>query len=233
MFAFPWRTSCFSGRLRRGSPMISVQCPCGKVTCGSEAMAGQTSQCMKCGARVQFPAPRRRPAPAARASSPNTSPTAPGAPGAVEAAASAADAPPVPKLPRRGIDLFYGLLLLALVPLITALQHDKLEFKKRLDGTVQSHPELKERVEEIMEAEYGDLDDLLKVLPERKLDNLAHLPRDSRQHEIYAAISAGVFFLFVGVFLARGITASWKLVLTAAFTATFGVAVLFIFQDLY
>src|SRR5262249_11669924 len=119
------------------------------------------------------------------------------------------------------------------VPLVTALQHDRLEFKKRLDRTVQAHPEVKDRVEQVMASEDGDLDNLLHVLPGHKLDDLAHLPRESRQNEIYAVISAGVFFLFVGVILARGITASWKLLLTAGFTATFGIAVLFIFQDMY
>jgi RsiW-degrading membrane proteinase PrsW (M82 family) len=200
---------------------------------GSESMAGLSSQCMKCGVMVQFPTLRRRPTSVLLASSQEASPTAPAGAGAVESGAAAAVAPPVPKLPRRGIDLFYGVLLLALVPLVTALQEDRLDFQKRLDQLMQSHPELKDRIEEIMASEYGDFDDLFKVLPGHKLDDRAHLPRDSRQHEIYAAISAGVFFLFVGVFLARGITASWKLVLVAAFTATFGVAVLFIFQDLY
>src|SRR5262245_16926340 len=213
--------------------MLSVQCPCGKVTYGSEAMAGQIGQCMKCGAAVQFPAPRRRAVPAAVASSLNASPTAPDSRDPIEAAATTPEAPPIPKLPRRGIDLYSGLFLLLLVPLVTALQDDQLEFKKRLDRTVQAHPEVKERIEELMESEHTDLDDLLQVLPGRKLDDLAHLPRDSRQHELYAALSAGIFFLFVGVILARGFTASWKLVLVAGFTATFGIAVLFIFQDMY
>src|SRR5262249_36169927 len=213
--------------------MLSVQCPCGKVTYGSEAMAGQIGQCMKCGAAVQFPAPRRRAVPAAVASSLNASPPAPGSRDPIEAAATTPEAPPIPQLPRRGVDLSYGTVLLLLVPLVTALQDDQLEFKKRLDRTVQAHPEVKERIEELMESEHTDLDDLLQVLPGRKLDDLAHLPRDSRQHELYAALSAGIFFLFVGVILARGITASWKLVLVAGGTATLWIAVLFIFPDMY
>src|SRR5437016_3980326 len=138
MFLFPCANILSSpGAFAEGSPMISVQCPCGKVTLGSEAMAGQTGQCMKCGANVQFPAPRRRPVPVPASSSPNASPSRRGASGAVEPGAGT---PLVPKLPRRGIDLFYGVFLLALVPLVTALKDDRLDFKKRLESTVQAHP---------------------------------------------------------------------------------------------
>src|SRR5690242_9212093 len=100
--------------------MITVTCRCGKMAYGSEAMAGEAVQCLKCGAQVTFPGVARQAA----------------APGAAGAAAGAANAPapvpagPPPPLRRRGLDLFYFLLVLALLPLVNALWADKAEFKK-------------------------------------------------------------------------------------------------------
>jgi RsiW-degrading membrane proteinase PrsW (M82 family) len=218
--------------------VITVTCKCGKVTYGSEAMAGQEVQCMKCAQLVVFPAPKRQAALVGVAGAPGQA-DRPGA-SSLPKSADSKETTPVPeaapsaKLPRRALDLFYLVLILALAPLVTALQHDeKATFKKRLDDTLQRNPLLKPRVEEIMESPRSTLDDLLKVLPGRKLDKLAHLPRDTRRHEVYAAISAVAFFLIIGVLMAWDITAAWKLLVTAAFTATFGIACLFIFQDMY
>src|SRR5206468_12659463 len=77
------------GAFAERSPMTSVQCPCGKVTYGSEAMAGQAGQCMKCGAAVQFPAPRRQPVPATVAASPSASLSASDSREPIEPAATA------------------------------------------------------------------------------------------------------------------------------------------------
>lgn len=229
--------------------MINAKCRCGKVNFGSEAMAGETSQCMKCGATIVFPAPRRKPA-LATAAAPATSPSniaaslgsstpAEGMAAVATGALNAQDGqqpavPPVPHLPRRGVDLLYGFLLLALIPLVTALMNDETgNIKKRLDKTLESSPALKDRVERYMLEEDASLDGLVRLLPNKKLDNLAWLPRDTRDHEYYAAASAGAFFLVVGVFMAWGVTSWWKLILTGLFTATFGIASLFIFQDMF
>src|SRR5262245_16108345 len=128
--------------------MIAAKCRCGKVTYGSDAMAGQNAQCMKCGALVSFPVPRRSAPPKAASPSGSAEKARDGAP-----ASPSAPPPPLPKLPRRSLDLFYFLMLLALAPLGMALQRDNsLDFKKRLDRTVQANPLIKDRVKEIMES---------------------------------------------------------------------------------
>src|SRR5262249_3228885 len=65
-----------------------------------------------------------------------------------------------------------------------------------------------------------------KLLPGHRLDDMAHLSRESRQHLVYAGLSAWGFFLFVGVLMAWRITPAWMLVLNGLFTATFGIAIL-------
>lgn len=218
--------------------MISVTCRCGKVNLGSEAMAGHESQCMKCGASFMFPLPRRKAAlVGSAAGAPTRFATPANGMAAISASpgeASAPAAPPAPKLPRRGVDLFYCLLLLALFPLVTALLNDDTaNIKKRLEKTLDSNPNLREPVERYMTSEQATLDGLLQLLPDKKLDKLAWLPRDTRMHELYAALSGGAFFLIVAVFMGWGVTQNWKLILTALFTATFGIASLFIFQDMF
>jgi RsiW-degrading membrane proteinase PrsW (M82 family) len=111
-------------------------------------------------------------------------------------------------------------------------QDDRLDPRKRLEKTLEAHKELKPKVEELMHSETATVDDLLKILPGRRLDGLAHLPRDSQQHWVYAGASAGAFFVLVGVWMAWRVAPAWQLVLVALFTASFGIAILLLMQDL-
>jgi hypothetical protein len=217
------------------APVITALCRCGKQVFGSEAMAGQWAQCLKCGNTVTFPAPRRLAAAAAPAAADPAAgpaiadlvpPAAPAAPG--EAAPAAA-----PRLP---CEVWYWVLLVALVPLVSVLfQDDSADVRKRAERALEAHPEIKDRVERMVLA--GDMDpeeietEVFKMLPGQRLDSLAHLPRHSRQHLLYAGASAAGFFVVVGLLMARRAAAAWQLVLAAAFTATFGVGFLLLFHD--
>jgi RsiW-degrading membrane proteinase PrsW (M82 family) len=136
-----------------------------------------------------------------------------------------------PGAARRGRDALYWVLLLALLPLVTALFREGDTPARRLERTLRAHPELKPRIESLLASGTVTLDDLLKALPGRRLDDRALLPRDSTRHQTYAALSAAAFFLLVGVLMAGGVARPWHLALAALFTATFGVACLFVLHD--
>src|SRR4051794_17884385 len=93
-------------------PMITVSCPaCEKPTYAADDMAGQEVQCFRCRAMVTLPGPAR--AVAAVAAPVETAHEGPAEPPA-EAPAS-----------RWRRDALYWALLLALLPLVTALFHEK------------------------------------------------------------------------------------------------------------
>src|SRR5689334_2050335 len=105
--------------------MLQVTCPCGKVAHGSEAMAGQPAQCMKCGRTLVFPAPRRA-APVAVAAGvesfasalldplPGQDAPADGADSPAPAADEQAAPPSTSRLP---CERYYWVFLVALAPL--------------------------------------------------------------------------------------------------------------------
>jgi RsiW-degrading membrane proteinase PrsW (M82 family) len=190
--------------------VIAVTCPCGKLIQGSDDLAGEAVQCPKCCALVTFP----RPLP----------PQPPGA-----------EAPPAPAAPAPGLwssDCLYWVLLLALLPLVLTLFEDRatLDVRKRLERTVEAHPELKPRLEELMQSETATAEDLFRVLPGHRIDQLAWLPRESDGHWLFAAASVAAFFA-VGGFMVRRVVPAWQLLLIGAFTATVGVACLLVFHD--
>src|SRR3954470_5155186 len=105
--------------------MIAVTCRCGKQLFGSEAMAGASAGCNKCGRLLTFPA------------APGSGPAAETPPGGVQALPNLTEEIPVPGErpagqapraaaasgpgPRRGWDSLYWVLLLALLPLVGSL----------------------------------------------------------------------------------------------------------------
>jgi RsiW-degrading membrane proteinase PrsW (M82 family) len=123
-------------------------------------------------------------------------------------------------------------LLLALLPLVLALFRDSdgLDVRKRLERTLAAHPELKPRLEELMQSEKATVEDLFRLLPGRRIDDLAWLPRGSDLHRLFAASSV-VAFLAVGVLMARRLVPAWQLPLIGAFTATVGIACLLVIHD--
>lgn len=209
--------------------MLLTLCRCGKKIFGSEAMAGETTQCPKCGRMTAFPS-----VPAAR---PLVAPTA-GAGAAVAVASPAkTQAPAVPsappaEAPRLPCETLYWILLLTLLPLVSVLfQDDKLTPAKRLEKTLSADPALKKQVDKLMKSDDGTVEDLFDLLPNRKLDDSALLPRGSVEHWRFAGVAGMAFFVLIGVFMAWRVTSPLWLVLVAAFTASFGIAFLFILQD--
>jgi RsiW-degrading membrane proteinase PrsW (M82 family) len=193
--------------------MIAVSCPCGKLIHGSADLAGETVQCPKCRRLVSFP----RPLP-------------PAPPQAAPAAETPAAAAPAPGL--WSSDCLYWVLLLALLPLVLALFRDRatLDVRKRLEATLKAHPELKPRLEELMQSEKATIEDVFRLLPGHRIDDLAWLPRESDRHFFFAAASVAAFFA-VGVLMARRVVPAWQLLLIGAFTATIGIACLLVIHD--
>jgi RsiW-degrading membrane proteinase PrsW (M82 family) len=223
--------------------MLSVTCSCGKVVHGSAAMAGQSVECMKCGRRVTFPAPIQPAYVAVDAGASDLSLSAAGGVAVAELAApparAAVAAPPEPEArptekaaPKRlPCEMYYWVFLLTLAPLCIALMdRGDTNLKQRLDRTLKANPHLMPRVEEILEDEDGTLDELLRALPNRRIDDQAYLPRDSLQHWLFAGWSIAGFFV-IGIWLSRQAASPWILPLIGLFTATFGIAFLLVFQD--
>jgi RsiW-degrading membrane proteinase PrsW (M82 family) len=191
--------------------VIAVACPCGKLIQGSDDLAGEAVQCPKCCTLVTFPRP--------------LSPAPPGP-------APAAEAPAVPAPGWWSSDCLYWVLLLALLPLVLTVFEDRatLDVRKRLERTVAAHPELKPRLEELMQSETATVEDLFRVLPGHRIDPHAWLPRESDGHWLLAGASVAAFFA-VGVFMMRRVAPAWQLLLIGAFTATVGIACLLVLHD--
>jgi protease PrsW len=192
--------------------VLTVACHCGKLIQGSDDLAGEAVSCPKCHSLVTFP----RPLP----------PAPPG-----ERPAAEAPAGPPPSF--WSSDCLYWVLLLALLPLVLTLFQDRgtLDVRKRLERTVAAHPELKPRLEELMQSESATVEDLFRVLPGHRIDQLAWLPRESDSHWLFAGVSVAAFFA-VGLFMMRRVVPTWQLPLIGAFTATIGIACLLVLHDL-
>jgi len=197
---------------------ISVSCHCGKRLLGSEDMAGIEAQCTLCGQWVLFPGP----------------PDSAFANGAAEIQSSPNEAPTTPAAAPQETsarDYLYWVLLLALVPLCREVIHDgEPSLIERLARTVQAHPEVRSRVEALLDDPDATLDDLLAVLPGQRLDDQAHLPRNSMRHWGYAAASALGFLLLLWFLFPRDVAHPGQLVLIGLFTSTIGVGFLFVIE---
>jgi len=87
--------------------------------------------------------------------------------------------------------------------------------------------ELRERVKNRLESDEAvTLDQLLSMLPDKKLDQRAHLPRDSQLHWLYAALSAGVFACLISLCFAPGTAPPLHILGVGLFTGTVGVLLL-------
>jgi RsiW-degrading membrane proteinase PrsW (M82 family) len=213
--------------------MLSVTCSCGKTVFGSEVMAGQEVQCFKCHGMVTLPggAPKVAAAKAFEAGSAASA----WALAAVASATRPEEPAPIPlavPVPSRARDSLYWVLLLALLPLVSVIFHEKdASPLQRLRKALAADPELKAKVEILMDSPEATLDKLLSLFPGGRLDSLAHLPRQTDRHWVYAGWSGAAFFILVGLWMASGCVPAWKLLLAALFTGTFGIACLFLFHD--
>jgi RsiW-degrading membrane proteinase PrsW (M82 family) len=197
-----------------------VSCHCGKRLLGSEDMAGVEAQCPLCRGWVLFPGPPERA---------DASATEGVAPSPNEAQATPVAAP----RERSARDYLYWVLLLALLPLCREVIHDsEPSLIDRLARTVQAHPEVRSHVEQMLDDPDATLDDLLAILPGRRLDEQAHLPRDSMRHWWYATASAFGFLLLLCFLFPREVAHPGQLVLIGLFTSTIGVGFLFLIEGI-
>src|SRR5262249_50949321 len=121
-----------------------------------------------------------------------------------------------------------------LVPLIPGLLRDNdPRILERLKETVRAHPEVRQSVEQILENPNATLDELLTILPGKRLDAKALLPRDSRDHWWYATMSAISFLILVRLVFAQERERIWKLVFIALFTSTVGIALIYALEGIF
>jgi RsiW-degrading membrane proteinase PrsW (M82 family) len=194
---------------------IAVCCPCGKRVIGSEDMAGVEAQCPLCRRWLVFPGGTEE-----------TDPTAD--PAHIESATTPTAPAPQERSPR---DYLYWVLLLALLPLCREIIRDnEPTLIDRLTRTVQAHPELRQRVEDLVKDPNATLDQLLAVLPDGRIDDVAHLPRDSMRHWWYATAAALGYLLLLHFLFAREGTNPALLLLIGLFTSTIGVGFLFVIE---
>ncbi len=187
------------------------------------ALAGQQVRCVLCGQAVLLP-----PLEPNLANLDDAFAEAAVEPGAVPPAVPAASS-------RRTSwrDYLYWVLLVALVPLVVAVfRGGKVDFWKRLNHTVAEHPELGPPAQRILDSEDGKLDDLLALLPGKKVDDDAWLPRDSGQHWLYAAAVSAVTFVILCYFFAPRPARPRSLIVFGVFGGTISVLSLFALHEI-
>ena len=179
-----------------------LYCSCGQLVHVDDQEDGGQSECPGCGAVVKAPASGVAKTVDWRSSEGlAASPRVPSSAGwEGEAGADERNHPSTPKLiaadanPSVREYLFWGLLL-ALIPLglLTLRDRKDVSVRDRFTATMrEAQPEVKQRVERLLETkgEQTELDDILTLLLEGKLDTQAHLPRKTTWHWFYAAAAA-------------------------------------------
>jgi RsiW-degrading membrane proteinase PrsW (M82 family) len=129
-------------------------------------------------------------------------------------------------------EYLYWLLVFALVPLtFSLLVRDEESVRDRLIKRLKSAPqEVLQRVGPMLESKSASLDDVLNALPEGRLDEHAHLPRNSLRHWIYAALAAAGFLTLIACFFSQERVPSFHLLLIGLFTGTLGILFLIVVQ---
>jgi RsiW-degrading membrane proteinase PrsW (M82 family) len=182
--------------------------------------------------------PRHRPP--ATPPTPSTSPSAPSlryeAPRTQEAPSRRDVASPGPAgsgpSPR---EFLYLILVLALVPLgFSLLAKESGSLKDRFERTMgNASPEVVAQVQRVLQSkEDAGLDDLLAALPHGRLDETAHLPRQTWVHWGYGALAAAAFWALTVSLFPREPKTPGHLLLVGLFTGTIGIILLLACQYL-
>ena len=139
------------------------------------------------------------------------------------------DIHPLPEPPEESFDSsapgrgLYCLFALMLIPLAISILHGKDHVVERLQRTLQSHPEIKSRMEQ--DDQEFSKKDFFEVLPEGKIEG-AHLPYNTWVHWLYALASTVLFGIALYALFPTG-NADWKQVaLIGLSTATLGIVFL-------
>jgi RsiW-degrading membrane proteinase PrsW (M82 family)/DNA-directed RNA polymerase subunit RPC12/RpoP len=239
---------------------ISLSCSaCGQRLKAKESLAGRKVPCPKCGEKLLVPEPQEesvtyalQPDPPAHSKPAAPSPAAPpenevSKPGAPEPTPSVKrvkkDVKVVSSLsPLTTNDLplwlrhLHWLLVLALVPLsLSLLQAAKEDIGLRLKETVdRASPEEQKRIVQVLKGlddGKGSGEELFTALPDKRLAG-AFLPRDTWTHWFFALGSAVAFLSFIMLLGSHEKAQPIRLLLLGLFTATIGIAFLFIVQAL-
>jgi RsiW-degrading membrane proteinase PrsW (M82 family) len=229
---------------------IVFNCTCGRRLRAGAELAGRKTRCPACGTVLEIPAPARPEAAAsagdadlagsegyslAAASAPQPGPsTWQASPGrAVSPAPTRPERSAVPASSGSSREFLYLALALALVPLGFSLLggHDA-SVGDRLERTVnRAGPEVVERVEKLIASKEGtNLDDLLAALPGDRLDESAHLPRQTARHWVYGALAACGFWAFIVCLFPGEKKTPLHLLLVGLGTGTVGILLLLSFQ---
>jgi RsiW-degrading membrane proteinase PrsW (M82 family) len=129
-------------------------------------------------------------------------------------------------------EFLYLVLALALIPLgFSLLAKEDLSVRERLEQAMKrAGPEVVDRVKELASDQHASFDDLLAALPGNRLDDRAHLPRQTKLHWFYAALAAGVFWALLTCLFPAEKKSPIHLLLVGLATATMGIVLLFGFQ---
>ncbi|MGO9601063.1 MAG: PrsW family glutamic-type intramembrane protease [Isosphaeraceae bacterium] len=129
-------------------------------------------------------------------------------------------------------EYFYLALSLALIPLVmSVMTPDKTTVEDRLKVALHTAgPETLNQIRSLEQRANASLDDVLAVLPGDKLDARAHLPRVTRWHWGYAAITAAVFWAFTLLLFPAEKRTAHHLLVVGLFTGTVGIVLLLGFQ---
>ncbi len=237
---------------------ISFQCECGRKLSARDEQAGRSARCPACSTVLKIPIPQAEsraesedtyaleetstPAPP---SPPASGPTAvaPKIGATIHGTSPGPDFDPsrdrqsaaaLPRGDRRSStrEYLYVALFLGLIPLVFSLLGPKeTSFQERLDATMQrAGADTIARVQALETREDAGLDDLLKVLPEGKLDATAHLPRATWVHWLYGAVAAACFWIFTLLLFHHEKRTPHHLLLVGLFTGTCGIVLLLGFQ---
>ena len=189
---------------------ISFRCECGKKLSAKDELAGRSVRCPACSTVLKIPVPQVEPREkpedvyaleeaftAARAGLPQTEGPDTTRQSSRRSVDSFQDGRSAFKLPPEEgnaspREYLYLVLSLALIPLmISFLSPKETSIEARLKAAMDhAGAETISRIKALETREDADLDDLLEVLPEGKLDATAHLPRATWAHWVYGAIAA-------------------------------------------
>ncbi len=129
-------------------------------------------------------------------------------------------------------EYLYLAIGLALIPLFISLWPSRqTPIEERLEATMERAGEETLARIKALETQGGvDLDDLLAVLPEGKIDASAHLPRATWVHWMYGAMAAAGFWAFALFLFPAEKRTPYHLLLVGLFTGTCGIILLLGFQ---
>ncbi len=237
---------------------LTFRCACGKKLSVRDEMAGRSVRCPSCMTVLKVPAPQPEPAlevedtyslVEASSQSPVFSTSAGSAMSGQKLGGTEQSASPGPEIARsRGRqsapsfaredrrssvrEYLYLALSLALIPLLMSFLAPKAAtIEDRLKATMdRAGAETITKVKALESREGVDLDDLLEVLPDGKIDATAHLPRATSVHWLYGAVAAAGFWIFTMLLFPAERRTPHHLLLVGLFTGTCGIVLLLGFQ---